>query len=47
MKRELSIFGLFLVIRRIMGTKKTLTFIGLVVVMATATGLVFGMFTGS
>ena len=31
-----------LVIRKVMGTKKMLTYVGLVVVMATATGLVFG-----
>lgn len=31
-----------LVIRSIMGTKKTLTYIGLVVIMATITGLLFG-----
>lgn len=31
-----------LVIRSIMGTKKTLTYVGLVVVMATVTGIIFG-----
>jgi uncharacterized membrane protein YraQ (UPF0718 family) len=31
-----------LVIRGVMGTKKTLTYIGLVVIMATVTGMVFG-----
>lgn len=34
-----------LVIRNIMGTKKTLTYIGLVVVFATFTGFVFGLIT--
>ena len=34
-----------IVIRRIMGTKKTSAFIGLVVVMATATGMIFGAIT--
>jgi uncharacterized membrane protein YraQ (UPF0718 family) len=33
-----------LVIRSVMGTKKTLVFVGLTVVMATITGLVFGAF---
>lgn len=33
-----------LVIRSVMGTKKTVVFVSLVVVMATFTGLVFGMF---
>jgi uncharacterized membrane protein YraQ (UPF0718 family) len=33
-----------LVIRSIIGTKKTLVYIGLVVVMATATGLIYGHF---
>jgi uncharacterized membrane protein YraQ (UPF0718 family) len=31
-----------LVIRSIMGTKKALVFIGLVVIMATVTGIIFG-----
>jgi hypothetical protein len=31
-----------LVIRGVMGTKKTLTYITLVVIMATVTGMVFG-----
>jgi hypothetical protein len=35
-----------LVIRSVMGTKKTLVFVGLTVVMATITGLVFGAFAG-
>jgi uncharacterized membrane protein YraQ (UPF0718 family) len=35
-----------LVIRSIMGTKKTLVFVGLVVVMATATGLLYGAVVG-
>ena len=34
-----------LVIRNIMGTKKMLTYVGLVVVMATVTGYVFGLLT--
>ena len=34
-----------LVIRSVMGTAKTLTFVGLVVVMATVSGLIFGAFT--
>lgn len=33
-----------LVIRSIIGTKKTLVYIGLVVIMATATGLIYGQF---
>ena len=33
-----------LVIRSIIGTKKTLVYIGLVVVMDTATGLIYGNF---
>jgi hypothetical protein len=33
-----------LVIRRMMGTKKTLTFLGLVVAMATAAGMIYGAF---
>jgi uncharacterized membrane protein YraQ (UPF0718 family) len=33
-----------LVIRSIIGTKKTLVYIGLVVIMATATGLIYGHF---
>ncbi len=33
-----------LVIRSVLGTRKTLTFVGLVVVMATVTGLLFGRF---
>ena len=33
-----------LVIRKIMGTKKTLVFTGFVVVMATITGMIFGYF---
>jgi uncharacterized membrane protein YraQ (UPF0718 family) len=32
-----------LVIRNIMGTKKAVTYIGLVVVMATVTGWIFGL----
>jgi uncharacterized membrane protein YraQ (UPF0718 family) len=35
-----------IVIRSVMGTKKTLVFIGLVVVMATYTGMLFGAITG-
>ncbi len=35
-----------LVIRSVMGTKKTVVFVGLVVVMATISGLVFGAFFG-
>ena len=35
-----------LVIRSIMGTKKTLIFLGLIVVMATVTGKIFGTFWG-
>ena len=35
-----------IVIRSVMGTKKTLVFIGLVVVMATFTGMLFGAVTG-
>jgi hypothetical protein len=35
-----------LVIRSVMGTKKTLVFVGLTVVMATITGLVFGVIVG-
>jgi uncharacterized membrane protein YraQ (UPF0718 family) len=35
-----------LVIRSVMGTKKTLVFVALVVVMATATGLLFGALSG-
>ncbi|MEN8207946.1 MAG: permease [Candidatus Fermentibacteria bacterium] len=35
-----------LVIRSIMGTSRTITFISLVVVMATISGIVFGLFTG-
>jgi uncharacterized membrane protein YraQ (UPF0718 family) len=31
-----------LVIRSVMGTKKTLAFVGLTVVMATVTGLLYG-----
>jgi len=34
-----------LVIRSIMGTKKTLTYIALVVIMATISGYVFGLIT--
>jgi uncharacterized membrane protein YraQ (UPF0718 family) len=33
-----------LVIRSVVGTKKTVVFVGLVIVMATITGMVFGMF---
>ncbi|MDH4219210.1 MAG: permease, partial [Candidatus Aminicenantes bacterium] len=33
-----------LVIRRILGTKKTLAYIGLVVIMATITGMIYGYF---
>jgi len=35
-----------LVIRSVIGTKKTLTFVGLVVVMSTIAGMVFGMIAG-
>jgi uncharacterized membrane protein YraQ (UPF0718 family) len=35
-----------LVIRKVMGTKKMLTYVGLVVVMATVTGLIFGQIVG-
>ncbi|MDP8214777.1 MAG: hypothetical protein P9M10_06245 [Candidatus Euphemobacter frigidus] len=35
-----------LVIRRVMGTKKTLVFVILVVVMATGTGFIFGSIWG-
>lgn len=35
-----------LVIRNIMGTKKMLTYVGLVVVMATVTGVIFGQIAG-
>jgi uncharacterized membrane protein YraQ (UPF0718 family) len=35
-----------LVIRSVIGTKKTLTYLGLVVVMATVTGMVFGALVG-
>ena len=35
-----------LVIRSVMGTKKTLVFVMLVVVMATVTGLIFGALVG-
>ncbi len=35
-----------LVIRSIMGTKKTLVFVGLTVVMATVTGLIYGALFG-
>ncbi|MDI6893284.1 MAG: permease [Bacillota bacterium] len=35
-----------LVIRSVIGTKKTLTYLGLVVVMATVTGMVFGALAG-
>jgi len=35
-----------IVIRSIMGTKKTLVFIALVVVMATASGMIFGAIMG-
>ncbi len=34
-----------LVIRSIMGTKRTLTYVGLVIVFATVTGYIFGLFT--
>ena len=34
-----------LVIRNIMGTKKMLTYVGLVVLMATITGYIFGLIT--
>ena len=34
-----------LVIRSVMGTKKTITFVSLVVVMATVSGYVFGLIT--
>ena len=36
-----------LVIRSIMGTRKTVVFVSLVVVMATASGLIFGALTGA
>jgi hypothetical protein len=35
-----------LVIRSVMGTKKTLVFVALVVAMATASGMIFGAFWG-
>ncbi len=35
-----------LVIRSIMGTRRTVTFIALVVIMATISGILFGLFTG-
>jgi uncharacterized membrane protein YraQ (UPF0718 family) len=35
-----------IVIRSIMGTKKTLAFIALVVVMATVSGMIFGTIVG-
>lgn len=35
-----------LVIRNIMGTQKMLTYVGLVIVMATLTGFIFGLITG-
>jgi len=35
-----------IVIRSIMGTKKTLVFIGLVIIMATVTGMLFGLIMG-
>lgn len=35
-----------LVIRSILGTRKTIAYIGLVVIMATSTGAVFGLFAG-
>jgi uncharacterized membrane protein YraQ (UPF0718 family) len=35
-----------LVIRSIMGTKKTLVFVGLVIVMSAASGMIFGMLYG-
>jgi len=34
-----------LVIRSVIGTKKTLVFVGLVVIMATCTGMLFGAIT--
>lgn len=34
-----------LVIRNVMGTRKTLTYVGLVVVMVTVTGYIFGLIT--
>jgi uncharacterized membrane protein YraQ (UPF0718 family) len=36
-----------LVIRSVLGTKKTLAFVALVVVMATVSGLIFGSIMGS
>ena len=36
-----------LVVRSVLGTKKTLAFIALVIVMATLCGMVFGMLMGS
>jgi uncharacterized membrane protein YraQ (UPF0718 family) len=33
-----------LVIRSVLGTKKTVTFVSLVIVMATFSGMIFGMF---
>jgi uncharacterized membrane protein YraQ (UPF0718 family) len=35
-----------LVIRSIMGTRKTLVFLGLIIIMATITGKIFGTFWG-
>jgi hypothetical protein len=35
-----------IVIRSIIGTKKALTYIGLVVIMATITGMIYGHFFG-
>ena len=35
-----------LVIRQVLGTKKAVTYIALVIVMATLTGMVFGAFAG-
>jgi hypothetical protein len=35
-----------LVIRGVLGTRKTLAYVGLVVVMSTAAGMVYGTFAG-
>ena len=39
-------FTVVIVIRAVMGTKKTLVFIGLVVAMSTIAGLIFGAIAG-
>ena len=36
-----------LVIRSVMGTKKTIVFVGLVIVMSTISGLIFGIFVNN